>query len=91
MRCEGYDLELTPVWDLLYRMDPAVWGRGIATEAASAALGDVLQRRPGRMVIARVRPAHHARAAVAIKARSRRAPELDAVGESLRSGDRLSR
>jgi RimJ/RimL family protein N-acetyltransferase len=68
------------VTNLLYRLDPRVWGRGIATEAASAVVKHALRQRPGDPVIARVRPANEASARVALKAGLTRAPELDTPG-----------
>jgi ribosomal-protein-alanine N-acetyltransferase len=69
------------VSNLLYRLDPRVWGCGVATEAASAVVGEALRHRPDDPVIARVRPANHASARVALKAGLTRAAELDTPGE----------
>lgn len=69
-----------PVSNLMYRLDPRLWGRGIATEAASAVVARTLRRYPGRPVIARVRPENHASARVAIKSGLTRAPGLDTAG-----------
>lgn len=69
------------VSNLLYRLDPQVWCRGVATEAASAVVQNTLQHSPDRPVIARVRPDNRASARVAIKAGLVRATELDTPGE----------
>lgn len=67
------------VLNLFYRFDPACWGDGVATEAATevvrwaAALDGP--------VVARVRPANVASQRVAVRAGLTRAPHLDDVGE----------
>lgn len=71
----------TPVLNLFYRVDPAAWGRGLATEAAIAVVGWVTRVRPERRLIARIRPDNSASARVAAKAGLVRAPELDTDGE----------
>jgi len=71
----------TPVLNLLYRLDPSVWGRGVATEAATAVVGRARRHRLALPVVARVRPANRASARVALAAGLRRAPELDTRGE----------
>lgn len=70
-----------PVANLFYRFDPAVWGEGVASEAAAAAVRWTLGGRPAQPVIARVRPANAASARVATKAGLRRAKDLDTNGE----------
>jgi len=71
----------SPVLDVLYRLHPAVWGRGVATEAATAVVARA-RCHPLRLpVVARVRPASSASARVALAAGLRRAPELDTCGE----------
>ena len=70
-----------PVLNLFYRLDPAVWGDGIATEAATAVVDWASADLPGETLIARVRPENAASARVAERAGLRRAPELDAIGE----------
>ncbi|HEX2263245.1 MAG TPA: GNAT family N-acetyltransferase [Candidatus Tectomicrobia bacterium] len=62
-------------------MDPCAWGQGIGSEAAAAVVEWSLQRHPGRPVIARVRPANHTSARVALKAGLARATELDGLGK----------
>lgn len=68
-----------PVLNLFYRFDPACWGRGVATEAATevvrwAAAID-------RPVVARVRPANLASQRVAVRAGLTRAEHLDEHGQ----------
>lgn len=68
-----------PVLNLFYRFDPACWGRGIATEAATevvrwAAVLDM-------PVVARVRPANVASQRVAVHAGLTRAEHLDEDGQ----------
>lgn len=70
-----------PVSNLFYRLDPCVWGQGIGSEAAAAVVEWSLQLHPGRPVIARVRPANHTSARVALKAGLARAAALDGLGE----------
>lgn len=69
------------VFNLLYRLRPDVWGRGVATEAATAVVSRARHHELGLPVIARVRPDNRASAAVALSAGLRRAPELDTDGE----------
>ncbi|MGN9811707.1 GNAT family N-acetyltransferase [Micromonospora sp. BQ11] len=69
------------VLNLFYRLDPAVWGDGLATEAAAAVVSWAGRTVPGRPVVARVRPANVASARVAVRAGLRRAPDLDRWGE----------
>jgi ribosomal-protein-alanine N-acetyltransferase len=66
-----------PVLNLFYRLDPADWGFGFATEAATAV---VAAAPPDLPVIARVRPANVASARVAEHAGLVRAPHLDTGG-----------
>lgn len=70
-----------PVLNLVYRFAPDAWGHGYATEAASAAVGWIEERRPGETVIARVRPDNTASTSVALKAGLQRDPDLDVMGE----------
>lgn len=69
------------VLNLLYRLTPSTWGRGIATEAATAVVTEAAALRPARPVIARIRPANRASAAVATRAGLHRTPHLDTPGE----------
>lgn len=55
-----------PVWNLLYRLEPSVWGRGVATEAATAVVTRAGHHPLGLPVTARVRPANRASARVAL-------------------------
>jgi [ribosomal protein S5]-alanine N-acetyltransferase len=74
-------VEGRPVWNLLYRFVPAAWGRGYAREAAAEAVAAARRTDPGRIVIARVRPANAASARVAAAVGLERRPELDLEGE----------
>jgi len=69
------------VWNLLYRLSPSVWGRGLATEAASTVVQRAGRHPAALPVVARVRPANRASARVALAAGLRRAPDLDDEGE----------
>jgi RimJ/RimL family protein N-acetyltransferase len=69
------------VLNLLYRLDPATWGDGVATEAAAAVVGWAAAHAPDRPLIARVRPANVASHAVARRVGLHRAEQLDAEGE----------
>ncbi|SCE69614.1 Protein N-acetyltransferase, RimJ/RimL family [Micromonospora viridifaciens] len=69
------------VLNLFYRLDPAAWGEGVATEAAVAVVGWASAHRPDRPVIARVRPENTASQRVAVKAGLHRAEHLDTQGE----------
>ncbi|SCL70087.1 Protein N-acetyltransferase, RimJ/RimL family [Micromonospora citrea] len=69
------------VLNLFYRLDPAAWGNGVATEAATAVVDWAATHLPGRPLVARVRPANVASARVAARAGLRRAPGLDTEGE----------
>ena len=70
-----------PVPNLFYRLDPAAWGRGIATEAVTAVVGWVIRTRPDERLVARIRPGNLASARVAAKAGLVRAADLDTAGE----------
>jgi [ribosomal protein S5]-alanine N-acetyltransferase len=69
------------VANLFYRFDPAVWGSGLATEAATAVTGWAAQNIPDRPLIARIRPQNLASQRVAINAGLTRAEHLDSLGE----------
>jgi RimJ/RimL family protein N-acetyltransferase len=71
------ELHGRPVLNLFYRLDPAAWGGGIATEAATAVVGWAGENRPGETLIARVRPGNGASLKVAARAGLRRVPEWD--------------
>ncbi|MEU4390536.1 GNAT family N-acetyltransferase [Kribbella sp. NPDC023855] len=70
-----------PVLNLIYRFAPDVWGRGYATEAATAVVAGVAERHPDATIIARVRPANQGSQNVALKAGLRRDPAMDEPGE----------
>lgn len=70
-----------PVLNLFYRLDPAAWGNGIATEAATAVVAWASTCGPALPVAARVRPANVASARVAERAGLHRTPDLDVDGE----------
>jgi [ribosomal protein S5]-alanine N-acetyltransferase len=69
------------VLNLFYRLDPAAWGAGLATEAAAAVVAWSAANLTGRPLIARVRPANAASLKVAARVGLRRAPALDTAGE----------
>ncbi|WP_050592854.1 GNAT family N-acetyltransferase [Salinispora pacifica] len=69
------------VLNLFYRLDPAAWGNGIATEAATAVVTWATTNLPDRRIIARVRPDNIASATVAGRTGLRRAEHLDTAGE----------
>lgn len=69
------------VLNLLYRLDPAVWGDGVASEAATAAVTLASRRHPEYPLIARVRPRNVASQRVAVHAGLIRAGHLDQPGE----------
>jgi [ribosomal protein S5]-alanine N-acetyltransferase len=69
------------VANMFYRFDPAVWGRGLAAEAACAVTSWAADNIPDRMVIARIRPQNVASQRVAIHAGLARAEHLDTMGE----------
>jgi RimJ/RimL family protein N-acetyltransferase len=69
------------ILNLFYRLDPAVWGNGIATEAATAVVNWATTHLPDRPVVARVRPDNVASATVAERTGLRRDAHLDTAGE----------
>lgn len=69
------------VLNLFYRLDPAAWGRGVATETVTAVVGWTRRARPGQRIVARIRPGNTASARVAAKAGLIRATDLDTDGE----------
>jgi len=70
-----------PVLNLLYRLHPAVRGRGVATGAATAVVARACRHHLALPVVARVRPLNQASARVAMAAGLGRAPERDTQGE----------
>ncbi|MBZ5738733.1 GNAT family N-acetyltransferase [Nocardioides mangrovi] len=70
-----------PVVNLVYRFVPDVWGRGLATEAATAVVSATSAELPGETIVARVRPDNTASRRVALKAGLRRDTALDCQGE----------
>jgi [ribosomal protein S5]-alanine N-acetyltransferase len=68
------------VLNLFYRFDPSVWGHGIASEAARAAVRWAGDHVPAYTTIARVRPANRASQRVALNAGLIRAEHLDGDG-----------
>jgi RimJ/RimL family protein N-acetyltransferase len=69
------------VLNLFYRLDPAAWGDGVASEAAIAVVAWANRYAPGYPIIARVRPDNIASSRVATRAGLRRAEYLDTYGE----------
>jgi RimJ/RimL family protein N-acetyltransferase len=54
----GYDAHFTPAVEIGWRLDPAYWGRGYATEAARLALDDGFERLRLQEVVALTVPAN---------------------------------
>jgi ribosomal-protein-alanine N-acetyltransferase len=69
------------VLNLFYRLAPAAWGNGFATEAASAVVAWAGRHLTDWSVVARVRPANLASQTVARRAGLVRAPHLDEPGD----------
>ncbi|WP_305782780.1 GNAT family N-acetyltransferase [Symbioplanes lichenis] len=69
------------VLNLFYRLDPAAWGAGYATEAATAVVAWAGDHLPDWPVLARVRPANLASQRVAQRAGLTRDPAQDEPGE----------
>ncbi|MFG2911908.1 GNAT family N-acetyltransferase [Kitasatospora sp. NPDC048298] len=69
-----------PILNLFYRFAPAAWGRGLATEAATAVAGWAAAHVPDLPLIARVRPENLASRRVALRAGLCRAEHLDGEG-----------
>ncbi|HKR71410.1 MAG TPA: GNAT family N-acetyltransferase [Streptosporangiaceae bacterium] len=74
-------LNESEVVNLFYRFTPAVWGSGLASEAASAVTGWAAQNILDRALVARIRPRNLASQRVAIRAGLARAEHMDALGE----------
>jgi RimJ/RimL family protein N-acetyltransferase len=70
-----------PVLNLFYRLEPAAWGSGLASEAAVAVVASAVSSPAGYPVVARVRPGNVASARVALRAGLHRAAHLDTTGE----------
>jgi len=68
-------------FNLLYRLSPRVWGRGVATEAATELVLRATAHQLQLPVVARVRPQNRASAAVALGAGLQRAAQWDSTGE----------
>jgi len=69
------------VLNLFYRLDPAAWGNGVATEAATAVVQWAGRHLPEWPILARVRPDNVASQKVAQRAGLTRAEHLDDLGE----------
>ena len=70
-----------PVLNLVYRFVPEVWGRGFATEAATAVVSRTVDEMPAETIVARVRPDNLSSQHVALKAGLRRDATMDCQGE----------
>ena len=70
-----------PVLNLVYRFAPDVWGRGFATEAASAVVSTALVEMPEETIVARVRPDNRSSQHVALKGGLHRDATRDCQGE----------
>ena len=70
-----------PVLNLVYRFAPDVWGRGFATEAASAVVSTALVEMPEETIVARVRPDNRSSQHVALKVGLHRDATRDCQGE----------
>jgi RimJ/RimL family protein N-acetyltransferase len=70
-----------PVLNLVYRFVPDVWGRGLATEAASAVVSRAMDEMPAQTIVARVRPDNRSSQKVALKAGLQRDASMDCQGE----------
>jgi RimJ/RimL family protein N-acetyltransferase len=68
------------VLNLFYRLAPATWGRGLATEAATAVVRWAAAHHPEHPVVARIRPENVASQRVAVRAGLVRAEHLDDEG-----------
>lgn len=69
------------VLNLFYRLDPAFWGHGYASEAAAAVLADADETLPDLPLIARVRPQNTASRRVLATLGLTEHPELGDVGQ----------
>lgn len=69
------------VLNLFCRLDPSVWGHGVASEAATRVVAWARESHPDVPTVARVRPANAASHRVAVRAGLRRMPRLDTSGE----------
>ena len=78
---KAVDLHGRPVWNLLYRFLPEVWGRGYASEAARGSIRAAAQVDGTRAVVARIRPANESSARVAEAVGLVRRPDLDLDGD----------
>lgn len=64
----GVDMTAAGVWNLGYRLDPAAWGKGYASEVAAAAVDQAHRTAPSAPVTGRVLTNNPASAAVLRKA-----------------------
>lgn len=70
-----------PAVNLLCRLEPASWGDGLGSEAATAVVEWATEHLADMPVIARVAPENVASARLAVKAGLARAEDLDSPGE----------
>ena len=73
----GYNAHFTPAVEIGWRLDPAYWGRGYATEAARLALDDGFERLPLQEVVALTVPANLRSQAIMQRLGMRRAASDD--------------
>lgn len=67
-------------WNLYYRYTPAVWGLGLASEAAREAVAAAREHTPGWPVVVRTRPGNAPATRLARALGMCRAPDLDGDG-----------
>lgn len=65
------------VLNLYYRLTPAMWGRGYATEVGILGVSVGVERWPDAPIVARTRPENISAAACAVRCGLLRTPELD--------------
>ncbi|MGG5258472.1 GNAT family N-acetyltransferase [Phycicoccus avicenniae] len=70
-----------PVLNLVCRLSPDAWGRGLATEAVARVVSRVAAQLPAEVILARVRPDNLASQNVVAKVGLHRDPALDDDGE----------
>ena len=87
----GYETPFTPCIEVGWRLAPAFWGRGYASEAARAAMSDVFARIACDEIVAMTAVPNRRSRAVMERLGMRRSPDDDFDHPRLPAGHRLRR
>lgn len=89
LQVPGFEAHFTPCIEVGWRIAPAFWGRGYATEAAAAAIDDLFERVGAHEIVSLTVPANRRSWSVMERLGMTRDPADDFEHPSLPVGDRL--